>query len=142
MIRSGGALALLVLLAACGCGTTSGDPSTGALKTAVAEGAADVRSTNDMEALHARLLGTIARIRALRETSPELQRAQALALRGFRLTLRGVESRLAFAHNDSGEVAAATRDAVRADRYLSRGAELVRAAGRALGLRVGRLNGY
>lgn len=141
MTGAGGALALFVLLAACACGT-SGAPSTGALETAVAEGTADVRSRTDMEALHARLLGTVARIRALRETDPELRRARALALRGFGLTLRGVESRLAFANDDSGEVAAATRDAVLADRYLSRGAELLRAAGRLLGLRVGRLNGY
>jgi hypothetical protein len=95
-----------------------------------------------MESLRPRLLATLARIRALRGGDPAARRARVLALRGFGLTLRGVESRLAFERNDSGEVAAATRDAVRADRYLSRGAELLRAAGRLLGVPVGTLNGY
>ncbi len=141
MTRAAPPLVLSILLIATGCGG-SGDQSTGPLRSAVSDGVAEVRGTTDPETLQARLLETLARIRALRQTTPELQRARALALRGFRLTLRGVESRLAFARNDSGEVAAATRDAVQADRSLSRGAALLRAAGRSLGLRVGMLNGY
>jgi hypothetical protein len=54
----------------------------------------------------------------------------------------GIGSQLDFIENDSGEVAAATRDAVRADRYLTRGANRLRAAGRALGVQIGDLNGY
>ena len=65
-----------------------------------------------------------------------------LALQGFEATLKGVRSQLDFSENDSGEVAAATRDAKRADRYLRRGANLLRAAGQALGVRIGELNGY
>jgi hypothetical protein len=34
------------------------------------------------------------------------------------------------------------RDAAKADRYRTRGANLLRAAGRALGIRVGKLKGY
>jgi hypothetical protein len=141
MTRAGAALALSAVLVACGCGS-SVNPSTGELQGAVRQGVADVRSTSDMESLRPRLLATLARIRALRGGDPASRRARILALRGFGLTLRGVESRLAFERNDSGEVAAATRDAVRADRYLSRGAELLRAAGRLLGVPVGTLNGY
>jgi hypothetical protein len=51
-------------------------------------------------------------------------------------------SLLDFGENDSGEVAAATRDAERADRYLRRGASWSRAAGQALGVQIGELNGY
>jgi len=141
MTRSAAVLALWALLVACSCGA-SPDRSTGALRTAVREGVASVRSTTDLETLHTRLLGTLERIRALRESNPATRRARVLALRGFGLTLRGVERRLAFERNDSGEVAAATGDAVWADRYLSRGAALLRAAGNLLGVTVGTLNGY
>ena len=46
------------------------------------------------------------------------------------------------AYNEEGNIERAVRDAVRADRYLDRGARLLRAAGRALGIRVGKLNGH
>ncbi len=48
----------------------------------------------------------------------------------------------AFTRNNSDNVEAATWDAIRADRSLTRGTNLLRAAGRALGLHVGSLNGY
>src|SRR5205823_6296546 len=60
------------------------------------------------------------------------RRARALAIRGFEATLAGVQSRIDFMDSDSGNVAAATRDAIRSDRYLARGARLLRPAGRAL----------
>jgi hypothetical protein len=65
-----------------------------------------------------------------------------LALRGFEATLEGIRSQIEFSDNDSGEVAEATKDAKRADLYLRRGATLLRAAGAALGVRIGELNGY
>jgi hypothetical protein len=68
--------------------------------------------------------------------------AGALALRGFEATLRGVQARINFHENDSGNIEAATRDARRANVELSRGAKLLRAAGRLLDTRVGSLNGY
>lgn len=46
-----------------------------------------------------------------------------------------------FINNDSGNIEAATRDAKRADHYLNGGASRLRAAGRAFGLRIGKLNG-
>ncbi len=44
--------------------------------------------------------------------------------------------------NDSGKLEAAVRDAKRGDRFLKRGATLLRAAGLALGVRIGSVNGY
>ena len=74
---------------------------------------------------------------------PSLPRSsKALAVKGFESTLEGVASLLDFSENDSGELAAATRDAKRADRYLARGANRLRAAGQAIGIRIGSLNGY
>ena len=68
------------------------------------------------------------------------RRARELAIQGFELTRKGVRSQLDFSENDSGNVAAATRDAERADRYLTRGANRLRAAGLALGIQLGKLN--
>jgi hypothetical protein len=44
--------------------------------------------------------------------------------------------------NDSGNLEGSVRDAVRADRDLRKGARLLRAAGRSLGIRIGKLNGF
>lgn len=63
-------------------------------------------------------------------------------MQGFAWTLKGIESRIDFVENDSGNIEAATRDAARADRALKRGASLLRAAGRVLGVHVPSLNGY
>jgi hypothetical protein len=43
--------------------------------------------------------------------------------------------------HDSGKLEAAVRDAKRADRYLNRGARLLRAAGRLLGVHPRRIGG-
>jgi hypothetical protein len=79
---------------------------------------------------------------AAHAATPAGRRARRLALAGFTWTLRGIESKRAFYENDSGNVAAATRDAMRELRSLTRGAKLLRAAGRALGVNVGTLAGY
>ncbi len=76
-----------------------------------------------------------------RAPTAAVRRAKELAIQGFGSTLKGVESEIAFHENDSGEVAAATRDAARALRFLKRGARQLRAAGRILGVRVGTLKG-
>ena len=100
----------------------------------------EIRGTRDREKLHAELVHLLAHLRRAHGTSA--RRGREFALRGFEATLKGVRSQLDFSENDSGEVAAATRDAKRADRYLRRGASWLRAAGRAFGLRIGELNGY
>ena len=61
---------------------------------------------------------------------------------GFELTRKGVRSQIDFSENDSGNVAAATRDARRSDRYLGRGADRIRTAGLALGIQIAKLDGH
>ncbi len=98
--------------------------------------------THDRKKLHAELVQLLAHLRRAYATTANARRGRDIALQGFEATLKGVRSQLDFSENDSGEVAAATRDAKRADRYLRRGANLLRAAGQALGVRIGELNGY
>jgi hypothetical protein len=97
---------------------------------------------HDRKRLRAELVRLTAHLRRLHGTTPSARRARELALQGFEATLEGTRSQLDFIENDSGEVAAATRDAKRADRFLRRGANWLRAAGQALGIRIGELNGY
>jgi hypothetical protein len=105
-------------------------------------GVREIRSTHDRKKLHAELVQVLAHLRRTHGTTASARWGRELALRGFEATLKGVKSQLDFIENDSGEVAAATRDASRADRYLRLGANRLRAAGQALGVRIGALNGY
>jgi hypothetical protein len=116
-----------VLLA--GCGGAAHD-----LRADFRRGLADIRTTRDVE-LRDRLTATITRIRS--DEGP----GRELALRGFAATRRGVQAQIDLYRKDSGRLEGAVRDARLADRYLNRGARLLRAAGRALGIRVGELNG-
>ena len=81
-------------------------------------------------------------LRRERPSTPRERRAKVIAIQGFELTRKGVKYLIAFDENDSGEVAAATRDAANADRYLRRAAARLRAAGRLLGVTIGDLRGY
>ena len=139
MRRSSRVAAALSILALTGCGSSSAPDD--AVKRDVLQGIAQIRSTHDYEKLHARVARTITRLRQDRAPTAAARRAKELAIQGFGSTLKGVESEIAFHENDSGEVAAATRDAARALRFLRRGARQLRAAGRILGIRVGTLNG-
>ena len=105
-------------------------------------GVAQIRSIHDRRRLQAELRATLARLRRTRGSTARGRRARGLAVDGFESTLKGVESLIAFEENDRGEIAAATRDAKRADRFLGRGADQLRAAARALGTRLGDVNGY
>ena len=89
-----------------------------------------------MEKLQVELRRQIRRTRDSAVTTPSDRRARPLALRGFEQTLRAVEHRLSFTNNDSGNIDAATKDAISADRLFARGASLLRAAARELGLHV------
>jgi hypothetical protein len=55
---------------------------------------------------------------------------------------KGIDARLEMTRNDSGNLEASVRDAERADRDLRKGADLLRAAGRAFRIRIGKLNGF
>jgi hypothetical protein len=115
------------------------DPS---IKQDLLRGVRAIRVTRDRNKLHLELVHLVAHLRRAHGTTTSARRGRELALRGFEATLTGIRSQLDFSENDSGEVAAATRDAKRADLYLRLGANWLRAAGQALGVRIGELNGY
>jgi outer membrane murein-binding lipoprotein Lpp len=121
-------LVAVALLAGCG---SSADPNA-SIRRDLDHGVAQIRATYDRKQLRAELLRTVERLRRDEASTPAGRRAKKLALAGFVATLRGVQSQIDFVDNDSGNVAAATRDAVRADRFLAKGARLLRAARRAL----------
>ena len=123
------AAATLALLLVAGCGSSG---SGSAVERDLHRGEAQIRHTRDAKKLRSELRGTLARLRRDDPSGAAEQHARALAIRGFEATLAGVQSRIDFMDSDSGNVAAATRDAIRADRYLARGARLLRAASRAL----------
>ena len=127
-MRAAAATALaLVLLAGCG---SSGSGS--AVERDLRRGEAQIRHTRDAKKLRAELRGTLASLRRDDPSGAAERRARALAIRGFEATLDGVQGRIDFVDNDRGEIEAATRDALRADRGMTRGARLLRAAERAL----------
>jgi hypothetical protein len=133
---------LLVVTFIGGCGSSSGvRTSDASVKRDLLRGLAEIRVEHDRKKLHAEVLRVLESLRRDRASTPAARRARVLAIQGFEATLKGVRSQLDFSENDSGQVAAATRDAKRADRYLTLAANRLRAAGRALGIRVGKLNG-
>jgi hypothetical protein len=134
------ALAALSIFVLSGCGSEP-NPA-GPLTKHLLRGVAQIRETTDKKKLHAQLAETVRSLRRDRSSKPTVRKARALAVQGFSATLKGVESELDFIENDRGNIEAATRDATRADRFRRRGATLLRAAGRVLGLRIGDLNGY
>jgi hypothetical protein len=133
-VRKASAAAAAVILAfVVGCGSTE---SLSTRETFV-HGVEQIRESHDAKKLHAQLTQTLA---TLREGSGSPGRR--LAVQGFTATLRGVQAQVDLIENDSGNLEAAVQDAAEADRYRARGAHLLRAAGRALGIRVGKLEGY
>ena len=138
------ALCLIGLALVSGCGPSA--PALGEADVSITQdllrGVREIRGTHDRKKLHAKLVQLLAHLRRTHGTTASARRGRELALRGFEATLKGIRSQLDFSENDSGEVAAATRDAKRADRYLRSGAYWLRAAGQAFGLRIGELNGY
>jgi hypothetical protein len=133
--------ALLVALVAIGLVACGNGESDDAVRKSFTSGVAQIASTPDPSRLEAKLEATINDLERERARSAASRRGRALALAGFRATLRGVETQLSMRIHDSGKLEAAVRDAKRADRYLNRGARLLRLAGRELGLRVGTVNG-
>jgi hypothetical protein len=131
-----------VLTSGCGSSPSRKSAEDAAVERAVRRGVDDIRLTQDRRRLAARLSRVIATLRSERGSNATAERARSIALEGFEATRKGVGSQIAFIENDRGEVAAAARDARRADRYLRRGADEIRRAGTALGLHIGDLDGY
>jgi hypothetical protein len=123
-----------------GCGSSS--PSETKVRPTFLRGIAQIKEPQTAQELHDRLARTLASLRSTDKTTKAGRKGKALATRGFTWTLRGIDARLEMARNDSGNLEASVHDAERSDRALRRGARLLRAAGRALDVRVGRLNGF
>jgi hypothetical protein len=132
--KTAGAAVFLVVAALVGCGSTESS----SVKDVVVRGVEQIRASHDAKKLREQLVQTLANLRRDRSATP----GKRLAIQGFAATLRGVQAQVDLIENDSGNIEAAVRDAAEADRYWTRGANLLRAAGRALGIRVGNLKGY
>jgi hypothetical protein len=132
--KTSSAAAFVVLAVLVGCGSSK-SPS---VKEAFVRGVDQIRASHDAKTLRTQLVQTLESLHREPSATPGRQ----LALDGFAATLRGVQAQVDLIENDSGNLEAAVRDAAEADRYRTRGATLLRAAGRALGIRVGRLKGY
>jgi hypothetical protein len=128
----------LAAIALAGCGSSGSDDP---VRTTFRSGVGEIASTPDPTRLEAKLKATIDELGRDRARSAASRKGRTLALAGFRATLRGVETQLSMRIHDSGKLEAAVRDAKRADRYLTRGARLLRAAGRELRVQVGLVNG-
>jgi hypothetical protein len=128
----------LGLLSGCGSSQTSDT----AIKETLERGVAQISAPQTTKQLHDDLVRTLAKLRTQHASTAAGRTAKGLAIQGFSWTLSGVEARLEITTNDSGNLEASVRDAKRADRDMRKGAGYLRAAGRALGLRIGRLNGF
>jgi hypothetical protein len=135
---------VLALGLAAGCGGSSSRrvPAPSAVEQDLLSGTRAIQNTPDRRKLDSAVRRVLVRLRRERPSTPRERRAKVLAIQGFELTRKGVKYLIAFDENDSGEVAAATRDAANADRYLRRAAARLRAAGRLLGVTIGDLRGY
>jgi hypothetical protein len=117
------------------------EPSS-AVRQALVGGTRAIQVTHDRRRLDAAVGRALVRLRRAQASTPRERRAKALAVEGFLMTRKGVKYLIAFDENDSGEVAAATRDAARADHFLRLAARRLRAAGLLLGIRIGDLRGH
>jgi hypothetical protein len=138
---AGAALAVVVPLVGCRSDSSSAD-SNAAVKRSLLRGVAQIRGIDDLKGLHDKLSATRRHLGLVRTSNASGRRARDLALRGFAATLGGIESQLSFILNDSGNVPGATEDAMRTARLRHKGANLLRAAGRALDVRIGSVAGY
>jgi hypothetical protein len=93
------------------------------------------------EQLEPRLERTLAALRSERASTACGRHGRSLAIDGFGAALGAVRAELEFYNEDSGRLAEASKDAARADRHWKRSARLLRAAGDALGVPVGNVNG-
>ena len=137
----GAAVGFLLLAPLPGCGS-SGSASDAAVERTLLRGVAEIRSSQNGKSLRGKLVRTLGRIRHERGSTAAGRKGRELAIQGFAWTVKGLDSQLAILRNDSGRLEGAVRDAKKADRHLNRGATLLRAAGRAFGVRIGILNGH
>ena len=127
----------LAAAALAGCGS---DES--ALGQHLKQAAAQIRATAESRALQAKLERTLADVRADRPETAAERRAKPVVVAGVRSWLRGLDSQIAFVENDSGNLPVAARDAHRAYHERLVGANLLRKAGKLLGIQIGMLSGF
>jgi hypothetical protein len=123
-----------------GCGSSSQTSDT-AVRETLERGVAQIGEPQTAKQLHDDLVGTLAKLRGERASTVTGRRARTLAIQGFTWMLRSIDARLEMTRNDSGNLEASVHDARRSDRDRHRGAKLLRAAGQALGVRIGNLSG-
>jgi len=139
MRRAVSVTAALALVLLPGCGSSRGSDT--AVKETLEGGVAQISASQTTEQLHDDLVRTLAKLRTQHASTAAGHTAKGLAIQGFSWTLRGVEARLEITTNDSGNLEASVHDAKRADQDMRKGAGYLRAADRALGLRIDSLNG-
>ena len=139
MQRAIALVAALGVMVLAGCGSSTADT---AIRKTFESGVAQLSEPQTDKQLHDQVVRTLRRLHGERASTATGQRAKTLAVRGFTWMLRGSKARLDLTTNDSGNLEASVRDATRADREMREGARFIRAAGRALGARVGELNGF
>jgi hypothetical protein len=137
-----GCLVVLAAATAAGFPASPAAASDATIKASILRAVADIRNTPSEAKLDGRLARVLTRLRSDRGSTAAGRTARTLAIGGLTWTRRGLQARLDFIRNDSGNLPAAVRDARAADRRLKRGAALLRSAGKALGVRIGMLNGY
>jgi hypothetical protein len=140
MQRASALTVALGLIFAAGCGPSAA--SDAKIKQAFLDGVSEIQEPRTTKELHDQLVQILASLRSTRSSTPAGRRAKALAGRGFEWMLRGTDARLEIARNDSGSLEASVEDAKRSDRAMRRGANLLRAAGRTFGVRIGNVNGF
>ena len=128
----------LGLMFLAGCGSSAADSG---LRKTFGRGIAQIGQPQTAKELHGDLVRVLMRLRKERASTAAGRIARTLAIQGFTWTLRGIDARLEMTRNDSGNLEASVQDAMRSDRDRRRGAKLLRAAGRALGVSVGDLSG-
>ena len=125
----------LVVALPTGCGSSDPDAS---VRATFRRGIEQIRASTSATRLREELRHTVASLRGKQGSS----KGRRLAIAGFEETLLGVDAQIDFIENDRGQIEAATRDAIKANRHKERGADLLRTAGRELDVTVGRLRGY
>ena len=138
--RSMRSLACVIVVAALCLAAPAAQASDGSLRWTLHAGLASIGKYK-RERLEPRLVVTLAALRADRASTPPGRDGRSLAIDGFSAALRAVRAELEFYNEDSGRLAEATKDASRADRNWKLAAHLLRQAGNALGVPVGRVNG-
>jgi hypothetical protein len=135
-VRVVACLAVAAVVAA-GCGSKSdADASIG---DTFREGTRAMR-TERGTALERKLEATLKTLRRDQASTPDGRRGRRLAIEGFKWALVSIRAELEFQFEDSGRLAEATKDARRADTARRKSERLLHAAGRVLGVEVGRLD--